>query len=170
MMWIGSNRAWTSTRLSGGRILLQRDRGGWPRRSGRARRSKCPARALTGRRAMSDAGYAGNATHSCRGVDKLQYFRKPRRHMANDGTVAAHAPADPEFGTGGCQSPYFLGRLSVCLSDYTGPRDSLGRTDVAPSSRSLAIAETSAASASEVSVPTDSPLCLSVILDGCTQR
>ena len=90
--------------------------------------------------------------------------------MANDGTVAAHAPADPEFGTGGCRSPYFVGTLPVCLSDYTGPCDNLGRTDVAPSPRSLAITDASAASASEVSVPTDSPLSLSVILDGCAQR
>ena len=77
--------------------------------------------------------------------------------MANDGIVAAHAPADPEFGTGGRRNPYLVGTLPVCLSDYTGPRDHLRRTDVAPDPRSFSIAATSAASAAEVSVPTDSP-------------
>ena len=90
--------------------------------------------------------------------------------MGDDGLMAGHAQGDPGFGRRQCRSPHFLGRLPVCLSDYTGPCDILGRTDVAPNPRSPAIAATSAASASEVSVPRDSPHCLSDILDGCTPR
>ena len=89
--------------------------------------------------------------------------------MGDDGLMAGHVLGDPGCGRPVGRSPHFLGRLPVCLSDYTGPCDNLRRTDVAPDPRSFSIAATSAASAAEVSVPTDSPLSLSVILDGCTQ-